>query len=91
MSQEKVNVCDTINKNCREFLSTDKLLNSPDFPYKILGAKTGDTLRAQKNLAMIIEAPENQGIIINVVLDSPNHFAGMTALTNWVVNSYSWK
>ena len=91
ISQEKVNVCDTENKNCKEFLSTDSLLNSPDFPYKIIGAKTGDTLRAQKNLVIIIKSPENQGVIINVVLDSPNHFADMTTLTNWVVDSYIWK
>ncbi|MGB8816209.1 MAG: serine hydrolase [Minisyncoccia bacterium] len=91
MSKEKVNVCNTSGNNCRELLSTDKLLNSPDFPYKIIGAKTGDTLRAQKNLAMIIEAPESKGIIINVILDSSAHFADMTTLTNWVINSYNWK
>ena len=88
---EKINICDTSNSNCRELQSTDKLLNSLDFPFKIVGAKTGDTLRARKNLAMIIEAPENRGVIINVIIDSVDHFADMKKLTNWVVDSYIWE
>jgi len=91
MSLEKTEICNTKGNNCKIFLSTDLLLNSPDFPFRIMGAKTGDTLRARKNLAMIIESPENQGIIINVIIDSLDHFTDMKKLTNWVVNSYDWK
>ena len=84
-------VCNYRGLACRTLISTDQLLNTADFPFKILGAKTGSTPLAGKNLAMIIEAPEGQGIIVNVVLNSLDHFADMKKLTNWVADSYSWK
>lgn len=90
-TESQTNVCNFRGLDCRILTTTDQLLNSPDFPFKILGAKTGNTPLAGKNLAMIIEAPEGQGIIVNVVLNSIDHFADMKKLTNWVASSYGWK
>ena len=90
-TQSQTSVCNFRGLDCRILTTTDQLLNSTDFPFKILGAKTGNTPLAGKNLAMIIEAPEGQGIIVNVILNSSDHFADMKKLTNWVASSYIWK
>ncbi|MDO8590995.1 MAG: serine hydrolase [bacterium] len=55
--------------------STNQLLSDRDFPYIILGGKTGQTPLANKNLLLIYRDPNLSNIIfISIVLNSKNQF-----------------
>lgn len=70
-----------------ELINTNELLNT--FP-EAMGGKTGYTERAGKCMMLTIKAPNNQGYLINVILNSRKKFEEMEELTNWAKNSYLW-
>ncbi len=69
--------------------NTNELLNQLS-EEKIFGGKTGWTPLAQGCLILIVEAPNRQGKIINVVLGSPDRFAEMQNLVNWEKQAFKW-
>jgi D-alanyl-D-alanine carboxypeptidase len=67
--------------------NTNEILK--DFP-EIIGSKTGWTPEAQGCLLLVIKAPQNRGVIINVILGSPDRFGEMKELINWSYSAYKW-
>lgn len=74
------NFCDT-DSDCRPIFSTNQLLTNLDFKFKIIGGKTGQTVLALRNLALIIE-PFDGIFLVNIVLGSEDHFADTQAIIN---------
>ncbi len=70
-----------------EKVNTNELLQ--EFP-EIIGGKTGETLLAGKCLILVVQAPKNKGYIINVILNSKNHFEEMKKLMDWAEYAYNW-
>jgi len=56
----------------------------------VVGGKTGETRKAGDCLLLIIQAPENNGHIINVLLSSENRFEEMKKLIDWIEHAYRW-
>jgi len=56
----------------------------------IIGSKTGWTPQAQGCLLLAIKAPQNNGVIVNVILGSPDRFGEMKELINWIKTAYKW-
>lgn len=76
------NFCDNAN-NCRLVTSTNKLLENKDLQFKIIGGKTGQTVLANKNLALISQTEE--GIqIISLVLGSDDNFTDTLKIINQI-------
>ena len=69
-----------------KLLNTDELLK--EIP-GVMGSKTGWTPQAQGCLILVVKAPNNNGVLINVILGSPNRFAEMKKLINWVGEAYN--
>jgi D-alanyl-D-alanine carboxypeptidase (penicillin-binding protein 5/6) len=74
--------CDD-RENCRLINNTNKLLSNPNFPFKIIGGKTGQTDLALRNLALITE-PISGIFLINIVLGSTDHFADTEKILNQI-------
>lgn len=70
----------------REYKTTNELLNSY---LPILAAKTGYTVEAGENLAIITKGKEGQRIGL-VVLGSEDRFRDMKVLVEWIWRNYSW-
>jgi len=56
----------------------------------IIGGKTGWTPQAQGCLLLAIKAPKDRGVIINIILGSPDRFEEMKKLINWIGEAYQW-
>ena len=56
----------------------------------IIGGKTGETPLAGKCLLLVVQAPQNNGFIVNIILNSENRFEEMKKLINWVENANRW-
>lgn len=67
--------------------NTNTLLGKMDL---IVGGKTGETPKSGGCLLLIVRAPENQGYLIGVILNSPDRFGEMEKLINWTRDSYEW-
>ncbi|MFH1575829.1 MAG: serine hydrolase [Candidatus Nealsonbacteria bacterium] len=68
--------------------STNKLLDK--IP-GIIGGKTGYTDTALSCFVLVVEAPNNKGKVINIILGTTNErFSEMEKLINWTNQSYKW-
>ena len=84
------NAC-KVDLSCYKIENTNILLGDSSVPLKVLAGKTGETPRAKKNLAFVIESPTYPDqYIVNVVLESSDHYGDSKKLINWVLNSYYW-
>ena len=76
-----------------KILNKNELLNENE-NFKIIGGKTGYTKKAKNCLFLIIKAPKNQGVIINVILGSKyrfeERFKEMRELIDWLKTAYIW-
>lgn len=70
----------------REYISTDKLLGTY---LTILAGKTGYTVAAKENLAIIAVGPKGQKIGA-VILGSDNRFHDAKTAVEYVVRNYTW-
>ncbi len=70
----------------REFISTDELLGTY---LPILAGKTGYTLQAKENLAIITTGPRGQKLGA-VILGSDNRFHDMKTVVEYVLRNYTW-
>ncbi len=57
---------------------------------KIIGGKTGFTSSANGCLLIVLESPEKDGYIINIVLGAKDRFLEMRKLINYVYESYQF-
>jgi len=71
-----------------KILNENELLKN--YENSVLGSKTGYTIKAKKCLFLIIKAPKNQGVIINIILGSENRFEEMQKLIDWLKFVYIW-
>lgn len=70
----------------RQFISTDELLGTY---MTILAGKTGYTIQAKENLAIITVGPKGQKIGA-VILGSDNRFQDMKTVVEYVIRNYTW-
>jgi len=68
------------------YLSTDKLLGTY---LPVIAAKTGYTVEAKENLALITQGEKGQRIGV-VLLGSDSRFQDMKVLVEWIWRNYSW-
>jgi D-alanyl-D-alanine carboxypeptidase len=61
----------------------------PEFPDALL-SKTGWTPQAEGCLLFVTKAPNDRGLIVNVILHSPDRFGDMEKLIKWIGNAYRW-
>ncbi len=75
-----------------EVLNTNVFLHTKenDWQERIIGGKTGWTRVAYGCLLLILESPEEEGYIINVVLGAEDRFREMEKLVNYVYNVYKF-
>jgi len=79
-------------KISHKIISTDELLTvSSSLTERIVGGKTGETRTANGCLLLILNSPDKQGFLINVVLNSNDRFGEMKKIINWVDASYLWR
>lgn len=69
------------------FVSTNQLLQ--EFP-ELLGGKTGYTEEAGNCMIIAFETPNNQGIIISVIMDSQNRMGESASLIRWTKSAFLW-
>lgn len=79
-------VLTTQERQRRVYVSTNKLLNTY---VTVLAAKTGYTLEAGENLALITRTDSGHEIGA-IVLGSNQRFQDMKALVEWIERNYSW-
>ncbi len=68
-------------------INTDELLKESS---GVIGSKTGWTPQAQGCLLLAIKASKDKGVIINIILGSPDRFEEMKKLINWLNEAYQW-
>lgn len=76
-----------INLYGQELKNTNKLLTTLS---GIVGGKTGYTEKALGCFLLVIKAPQEKGLLINVILGADNRFEEMEKLINWLETSYLW-
>lgn len=70
-----------------------KILNTNELLGKIpgiIGGKTGETRQAGGCLILILESPNNNGFLINIILGSEDRFLEMQRLVDWLKEAYKW-
>jgi D-alanyl-D-alanine carboxypeptidase len=70
--------------------NTNEMLNWSSWPTKIYGGKTGWTIQARGALLLIVESPDTNGYIVNVILGSEDRFTEMKKMLTWILQSYQW-
>lgn len=85
LSQQKGSLT-TTEGAVREYKSTDELLGTY---LQILAGKTGYTLEAKENLAIITVGPKGQKIGA-VILGSDSRFADTKTVVEYVLRNYTW-
>lgn len=83
---QKSGVLTTQEGSRRTYTTTNELLGTY---VPIVAAKTGFTLEAGENLAIITSGPERQRVGA-VILGSTNRFQDMKVLIEWVWRNYTW-
>ncbi len=74
-------------KNTNEFLNDDSL----DWEKRIVGSKTGANEIAGGCFVLVLKSPDDDGYLINVILNSEDRFLEMKKIINWVNTAYKWK
>ncbi len=82
-TQKQSDILDVNKKFIGILDNTNKILNTGNIPYTILGGKTGETSRADQNLALIVESPCGEKIF-NIVLSSNNSFDDVNKLLQYI-------
>ncbi|MBU2036991.1 serine hydrolase [Patescibacteria group bacterium] len=67
--------------------STDKLLGL--YP-EIIAGKTGYTEEAGNCMILAFRAPNNQGIVISIIMDSQDRMVESEAILQWTKEAYLW-
>ncbi len=73
-------------------INTNQFLFSGNYEWqnRIVGGKTGFTYRALGCLLLVLESPDGEGYIINVVLGANDRFREMERLVNFVHKAYKF-
>jgi len=58
--------------------------------FEIKAGKTGKTPMAGQCLILILDNPNSNKDLVNIILGSNNNFQQMRKLNNWVYSAYSW-
>ncbi len=83
-SSDKLAYYEALNTNI--FLQSEK----NNWESKIIGGKTGWTRAAYGCLLIVLESPEKEGYIVNVVLGAEDRFKEMEKLINHVYSTYEF-
>ncbi len=73
-------------------ISTNVFLHNKEHAWQenIIGGKTGYTRFANGCLVLVLQEPESEGYIINVILGAEDRFAEMKKLTEYVYQNYTF-
>lgn len=71
-------------------VNTNELLYDTSWDVPVLGGKTGWTPLAQGCLLLITESPAQKGIVVTILLGSPDRFGEMKNVVNWLNQSHRW-
>lgn len=74
----------------RTLINTNPFLAQNDLPLKVIGGKTGWTPKARGCMILVLQAPRQQGYIVNVILGSEDRFGEMEKLVDWIYQTYQW-
>ena len=71
-------------------VATDQLLTdfSAGWRGRIVGGKTGNNNEAGQCLVLVLKTQDNEGYIINIILNSKNRFEDMKNLISWTNEKY---
>lgn len=87
MLTKEANITSVDGKFTHHLNSTDELLGK--LP-EIIGGKTGYTEEAGNCMILAWRAPNNQGIIISVIMDSQDRMGESEALLKWTKEAFLW-
>lgn len=73
--------------NTNKLLAENEVVKYED---RIIGGKLGENNIAGGCLVLVLKAPNNNGYIINVILNSKYRFTEMSELVDWVDTAYKW-
>jgi len=90
LSQQQFNLYTPQGSFHHTMYNTNEMLSWSSWPTKIYGGKTGWTTKARGTLLLIVESPDKDGYIVNVVLGAEDRFAEMKSMLTWVLQSYQW-
>ena len=91
LSQEELDLHTLKGEFHHTMRNTNILLHYSEWPARILGGKTGSTSQAKESLILLLESPDRNGYIVNVVLGSEDKFLEMRTLLHWILQSYQWQ
>jgi D-alanyl-D-alanine carboxypeptidase len=88
----KFDLHDVDGKISYKIINTNELLkDSSDLTRRIIGGKTGETRTAGECLLLVIKSLDNQGYLINVILNSNDRFEKMKKIISWADENYNKK
>lgn len=70
-----------------EISTTNRILEDYDY---IIGGKTGFTPRSGYSLALAARVPDEDYIIVSVVLDDPERFTDVQVMSEWAFTNFAW-
>ncbi|MFH1462420.1 MAG: serine hydrolase [bacterium] len=70
-----------------ELINTNELLG--EIP-EIIGGKTGYTEKSGGCMLLVLEAPQNKGFLVNVILGSNDRFEEIRKMVGWLKTAYQW-
>lgn len=89
-SLQEFNLYDVNNLFKYTAITTNQFLKDNILPFDVIGGKTGQTDKANKNLILIMRSPKKDGYVIAIILNSNNNFEDMKKLINWSRDTYEW-
>lgn len=57
---------------------------------KIIGGKTGTTLLSKECMLLVVQAPDDKGYIVNIILGAPDKFVETKKLVEWTFSAFNW-
>jgi len=90
LSLQQIDLYDPDGVFHHTMINTNELLHYSEWPTKILGGKTGWTPRAGSSLILVLESPNKNGYIVNVLLGSEDRFDEMKRMLDWILHGYKW-
>jgi len=86
MQMQSADVLSSDGQNNHYLINTDKLLNLPN----VIGGKTGYTEEAGNCMALAAKTPDNQEMLLIVVMGADDRIAETKTLLEWTKKAYLW-
>ncbi len=92
-SNQQFDIYDVNGKFHHKVVSTNQLFidSAVSWTDKIIGSKTGTNIEAGECLVLILKSPNNDGYLINIILNSKDRFSEAKKMINWIYSAYEWR